>query len=109
MLLDVTRSIHSQMTLYPGDPPVRIQPVTSVAEDGYAVSALSLSTHTGTHLDPPAHFIAGGLTADEAPLDLLVGPARVVAAGSAPEISRGIVEAMGLAGVERVLFRTLSE
>src|SRR5947209_11674539 len=105
MLFDITRAIHPGMTLYPGDPAVRILPVASVAEEGYAVSSLALSTHTGTHLDPPAHFLAGGLTVDQAPLDLLIGPARVVAAHGG-EIRREAVEAMGLLGVERVLFRT---
>jgi arylformamidase len=42
---------------------------------------------------------------DQAPLDLLIGPARVVAA-TGPEIGRVAVEAMGILGVERVLFRT---
>src|SRR5205807_9193365 len=106
MLLDISRSIHPRMLTYPGDPAVRIEPVASIDADGYAVSALRLSTHTGTHLDPPAHFIAGGLTVDLAPLDLLVGPARVVAAPAAGEIRREVVEAMGLWGVERVLFRS---
>jgi arylformamidase len=106
MLIDVTRPIHAGMALYPGDPPVRIEPVASVARDGYAVSRLALGTHTGTHLDPPAHFIARGPTVDQAPLDLLVGPARVVAVSAGPEVTRAAVEAMELTGVQRLLFRT---
>jgi arylformamidase len=105
MLIDITRSIHREMALYPGDPPVQITPVTTVERDGCAVSRLELSTHTGTHLDPPAHFIAGGLTVDQAPLDLLVGPARVVPVEPGA-ITPQRIEAMALQGVERVLFRT---
>jgi arylformamidase len=108
MLIDITRPIHPRMRLYPGDPPVHVEPVTSIAADGYAVSRLHFSTHTGTHLDPPAHFIAGGLTVDQAPLDLLVGPARVVVAETDGEIGEETVAALGLRGVERVLFRTSS-
>src|SRR5438067_10347547 len=106
MLLDITRPIRSGMPRYPGDPPVRLEPVASIGADGYAVSSLHLSTHTGTHLDPPAHFLAGGLTVDQAPLDLLIGPARVVAAAAGEAIGCETVDAMGLRGVERVLFRT---
>src|SRR5918994_1284362 len=103
MLIDITRAMHPDMRLYPGDPEVRIEPVASVDADGYAVSRLYLSTHTGTHLDPPAHFIAGGLTVDQAPLDLLVGPARVVAVEHPGAITVAAVRHLALAGVERVL------
>jgi arylformamidase len=46
-----------------------------------------LDTHTGTHVDAPKHFIDDGPGADQLALDLLIGPARVIAssgAGGAP-------------------------
>jgi arylformamidase len=41
------------------------------------VSELCLGSHTGTHVDSPYHFEQGGITVDEIPLDLLIGPAWV--------------------------------
>jgi arylformamidase len=106
VLYDVTLSIRDGMPVYPGDPPVELTPVATLERDGYAVARLTMGTHTGTHLDPPAHFIAGGLTLDQAPLDLLIGPARVVRVEGMPSIGVETLEAAGIIGVERVLFAT---
>lgn len=106
-LYDVTLPIHPGMPVYPGDPEVALERVAAVEQDGYAVARLSLSTHTGTHLDPPAHFFPGGLTVDQAPLDLLVGPARVVSVAGAAVTAEELRRARAL-GAERVLLRTRS-
>jgi arylformamidase len=106
---DVTRPIRSGMPVYPGDPAVEVEAVATVASDGCAVARLALGTHTGTHLDPPAHFIDGGLTVDQAPLDLLFGRARVVSVGGVRAIGPAVVQAEALTGVERVLFQTRHE
>src|SRR5262249_43663882 len=103
---DVTRPIRAGMPVYPGDPAVVVQAIATVAGDGYAVAQLALGTHTGTHLDPPAHFIKGGLTVDQAPLDLLIGRARVVCVEGVRSIGPAVLQAEPLAGVERVLFQT---
>lgn len=66
------------MPVYPGDPGVRFEPHAGYAEHGYRVTALSLGTHAGTHLDAPAHFLPAGAAVDGLPLSALVGEARVV-------------------------------
>ncbi len=37
-----------------------------------------IGTHTGTHVDAPRHFIPGGATIDQLPLEPFVGPASIV-------------------------------
>lgn len=44
----------------------------------YAANSFSTPEHGGTHLDAPIHFAEDGWTADEIPLDRLVGPAVVI-------------------------------
>jgi len=44
----------------------------------YASNAFSSAEHGGTHLDAPIHFAEGGLTSDQLPLSVLIGPAAVV-------------------------------
>jgi kynurenine formamidase len=44
----------------------------------YSNYNLELSEHGGTHLDAPIHFAAGKQTADQIPLDRLIGPAAVI-------------------------------
>src|SRR4029079_11632876 len=47
---------------------------------GANVSELTMGTHTGTHVDPPRHFIDGAPGIDQVSLDELCGPALVIGA-----------------------------
>ena len=44
----------------------------------YSSYNLHLSEHGGTHLDAPIHFAEGKQTADQIPLERLIGPAAVI-------------------------------
>jgi arylformamidase len=106
-LHDITVAVSPDLPVYPGDPAVEIEKLSCLARgDVCAVSRVSFGTHTGTHLDPPSHFVAGGAALDELPLDVLIGPARVVDAGDVRAIDAGVLESFDLSGVERVLFKT---
>jgi kynurenine formamidase len=60
------------------DPAYVAEPWATVAEHGYGVHRLEMGTHTGTHLDAPAHFHAGRRTVDQVPPSALVGSAVVI-------------------------------
>ncbi len=76
---DISIPISATMPTYPGDPAVSIEPVLQIAKGDEAnVSRLSFGDHSGTHLDPPVHFVPGGKTVDQLDLNVLYGPARVV-------------------------------
>lgn len=85
-----------------------IERVSSIeAGDGYNLSRLAFSTHTGTHVDAPLHFIEDGGSSDELPLDALIGPALVIGARDIKEeIGAELVERELPADCERVLFST---
>ena len=68
MIVDLSHPIVSGMPVYPGDPEVATAPATSIAVDGFAVTALQLGTHSGTHVDAPSHSIEGGTTAISRPV-----------------------------------------
>ncbi|MEW6473399.1 MAG: cyclase family protein [Actinomycetota bacterium] len=108
MVIDISLSVSPTLTVWPGDPPVVVEPVARV-EDGdvAAVSRLVLGTHTGTHVDPPAHFLPGGATVDELPLDVLVGPAVVADCRGGGPVDAARLEALALpAGTTRLLLKT---
>ena len=107
MIIDISLPIGPDTPVWPGDPPVLVEPVARVRDgDPADVSRLTLGTHTGTHVDPPAHFLPGAVTVDALPLDVLVGPAVVAACTSGP-IDRAALEATGLPdGSARVLLKT---
>jgi arylformamidase len=108
-IVDISLGVHPGMLTWPSDPGVQVEPVSRVSRgDSASVSQLHLGSHTGTHVDPPFHFITDGPTVDELPLDALVGPASVVdLTGTAEEITEPDLDALGLpAEVERVLLKT---
>lgn len=65
-------------SIFPGDPETEIETVFTVAEDFFLLERVSLSTHTGTHLDAPAHFIEGGRSVDEMDASEFVFPAYII-------------------------------
>jgi arylformamidase len=79
MLIDVTAPIRPGMAVWPGDPEVEFTPVMRIAAGEEAnVSRVSLSTHTGTHVDVPWHFIDDGPTLDDLPIGRWIGACVVV-------------------------------
>jgi arylformamidase len=78
-IYDISVPISPEMPIYPGDPKVSIKPMLQISNgDNANVSLLRMGDHTGTHVDPPVHFIPGGETVDNLNLNTLFGPARVV-------------------------------
>ena len=59
MIIDLSQSINSDIKLYPGSPNVSFLKWSKYNIDGYDSEAIFLSTHTGTHMDAPSHFIKG--------------------------------------------------
>ena len=107
-IYDVTVPIRSGMPIYEGDPPVKIEAASSLASgDSANVSFLHLGAHTGTHVDAPAHFIEGAAKIDSLPLDILIGPARLIhVAEDRTEIDSEFLSSCDLENVERIIFRT---
>lgn len=78
MLHDLSQPVRDGMMVYPGDPGVTIGPALSLDADGVAVARLEMGSHSGTHVDAPAHTVPGGRTMVDVSLDELVGEAVVV-------------------------------
>jgi arylformamidase len=110
VIIDISRPIGPDTPVWPGDPPVVVERVARIeAGDPAEVSRLQLGTHTGTHVDPPAHFLPGGVTVDELPLDVLVGPAVVADLTGVAAIDPDTLEGLVPAGTVRLLLKTGQE
>jgi arylformamidase len=108
VLYDISVSISPSLPCYPGDPPVRISPLPAPAEgEPFRITRLSFGSHTGTHIDAPAHLLADGRAVDEIPLTILIGPCLVVdLTGHDGEINAGLLRKLPLKGARRLLFHT---
>src|SRR4030065_1948432 len=70
---DITLTITPQTIVWPGDPPVSMQRTSSItAGDSSNVTQITMSCHTGTHVDAPDHFLNNGKTVENLSLALLV-------------------------------------
>ena len=105
---DVTLALRSDMPMWPGEPGPRIEPLKRIARgDSSNVSLLTLGDHTGTHVDPPAHFLDGGAGVDRMPLEALVGECQVAAYDEDEHITGAWLESAAFRpGIERILFKT---
>ena len=107
-IIDVSVPVGPGMLTYPGDPVVSVERISDLSAGASSnLSLLSMSTHTGTHVDPPFHFVAEGATIDHVPLDTLIGPASLVDMRGIATIGARELEGAGLpADIQRVLFLT---
>jgi arylformamidase len=106
-LYDATLPIHEKMVVFPGDPPFKKEPVSQIQTgDDCNLSRITMGTHLGTHVDPPAHFFANGATVEQIALETLVGPGAVVDLRGCSQIDRHALENASVAGYTRVLMKT---
>lgn len=77
-IIDLTHPLCEGMPVYPGTEPPLFEVGCSIAEHGFAEKKLTFFSHTGTHIDAPAHLLADGKSLDLLPLSQFHGPACVV-------------------------------
>lgn len=105
--IDLSVPVRDGMVHWPGDPSVEIGLRQSIAGGDTAnLTKLSMSAHTGTHMDAPRHFIDDGAGIDSMPFDATVGPARLIEIEDPAVVTAAELERHGLDGVERLLLRT---
>jgi kynurenine formamidase len=65
MIIDLTQSISPSLKQFPGSPNVHFIKWSKYEVEGYNLEAMFLSTHTGTHMDAPSHFVEDGDSIDK--------------------------------------------
>lgn len=104
--IDISTPLRGNMLVWPGDDAVRVEQTMFLERgDPYNLTRLGMSAHTGTHIDAPRHFLRGGAGMETMPLDVMIGPARVVDVDDPLAVHARHVPA-DLAPGARVLFRT---
>jgi kynurenine formamidase len=77
-VIDLTHIIEENMPAYPGEESPHLENKYNYQRDGFQVIKLTMFTHSGTHLDTPAHFFDNGLTTDKLPLSDFYGKGVLV-------------------------------
>ena len=108
-IIDISVDISEDMVLWEGDAGVKARQVMTLAKgDAYNLTRLYMSVHQGTHIDAPLHFLEGGSSTDDFPLETMVGPVQVVQLGDNIElITKSVLEQCAIQpDSKRILFRT---
>ena len=86
--VDLSHPISEEMSTYPSDPDISIVREKEIHLDRTLLHRFTMGTHTGTHLDAPAHIISGGKTLDDFPLSSFTGKTVKVDFNSISELDK---------------------
>ncbi len=101
---DITLPLSEQTPEWPGDTKYQRQEKQGTA----IVSKLTLSSHFGTHIDAPKHFLFAKSSVDKIPLDRLIGNYKVLAVRSRGLISVQDIKNTPIGKDDRILFKTIN-
>ena len=74
--------------------------------DKVTLSRIEMTTHDGTHIDSPRHFIPGGPTIDTMDLDITLGPCRIIEIKDENSVTVKELEPYKIKAGERIIFKT---
>lgn len=86
--IDLTQSFGPKTPVFPGDPLVKFKAVSSSPQ----VTEVVFGTHSGTHLDAPAHFFPGGKKLSEFGIEGFFGRGHIIDARGKKNINKEILE-----------------
>lgn len=107
-LYDISLPLSNHLPSWPGDPRPQIKRIHSISDgDTSNVTHLSMTVHTGTHIDAPDHFLDNGQSVSGIPLSYLIGPAWVVELPSGMDITAEMLQEADIPPqAKRLLFKT---
>ena len=94
-VIDLTITISENIPAFPGSPQPNFINWESIEKDGYNLELLFLSTHTGTHIDAPYHFVKKGQKIDQIMTKRLVTEAILI------KIRKGSDQAITKADIQK--------
>jgi len=77
-VIDLTHVISPDMPVYPGTEGPRLEEANTYERDGFKETRLNMYSHTGTHMDAPAHLFAHRTTLDAFDASQFAGSAVVI-------------------------------
>jgi arylformamidase len=105
-IIDISLPISAIMPVYPGTGQPTIETVVS-SSGSNVLSRITMTSHTGTHVDAPAHSLPGAAAIDTLPLDAFYGDCRVLDMTSCEtSIPAAALQSLDIQAGERILFKT---
>jgi arylformamidase len=102
-VIDLSRTISEDMPVYPGtEQPVITKPCT-IDGCGFAEKKITLYSHTGTHMDAPAHILAGAPCLED------LGVSHFIGSGAVIDLSRTAIEDCNIELSDLTAFKDILE
>ena len=103
---DLTHTIRNDMPVYPGTEQPQLTTACTIDQAGYRETLLHMFSHTGTHMDAPAHMLPDGAALDSYSGGKFAGTAVVIDCRDEAAITLPLLRRYDLTGVDFVLFCT---
>lgn len=107
-IIDISLPLNNDTPIYPRNVPVSVSVHQKMPEASSHLSAINFGSHSGTHIDAPAHFIQGAPTLDKISLENFVGPARVLdfSKNFDEAVTEEMLQSKNIKAGERILLKT---
>ncbi len=107
-IIDISLPLNNDTPVYPGNVPLSVSIHHAMPEYATQLSSITFGSHTGTHVDAPAHAVQGALSLDKIPLQNFVGVCRVLdfSKQNNEAITKKMLEIKNVKAGERILLKT---
>jgi kynurenine formamidase len=90
-IIDLSQELFTGMSVFPGDPEVRIEPVLTIEDGGWLVRRLEINSHDGTHVNLPAHVVADGKIVNDFRIEAFMGDCEIYIKGMVMNENVGVI------------------
>lgn len=105
--IDITQPLTNDIAHWPGDAPFTYETTVTKAQSGSVnIGRITSSTHTGTHVDAPFHFLNDGKRILDLDIDRYIGPCKVIDVSAYQAIDETALKQTLTSATERVLIKT---
>lgn len=105
--IDISQPLHKKTAHWPGDTPFSYETIYRKKDTGSVnIGKMTMSLHSGTHIDAPFHFLDDGDTVTELDVNRCIGPCLLIDVSNRDEMGVEVIQQQDYTGVDKVLFKT---
>jgi len=107
-IIDISLKLNKETIIYPKNVPLSVTVIQTMPESATQLSSITMGSHTGTHIDSPAHAVPGAPTLDQVPLEHFIGQALVLDFSEETDeaVTKEMLISKDIKNGERILLKT---
>src|SRR5699024_5006979 len=105
--IDITQPLKSDIAHWPEDQPFQYETTVTKEDSGSVnIGQITTSTHIGTHVDAPFHFLNDGKRILDMDIERYIGSCKVIDVSAFPYIDEQALRTALTSPAERILIKT---